>query len=1108
MLQQNWKVVSVLGTALITLFFYYFQFPHGESGSWLLIYFIATFFFYLCYKAYYILLEYDTIEFGLGKILSFFLSHFFFLCVFLFLSSGSSALMGMIFFSKILFFLILIVLIYILVYLVWRSILGYILKAYDSTSLSQKSWFFLLNTLSWNQLLHKKEETLLSFALGIISFFFCISLLAFFWYYSKTSVLLLFFFFFLFSLREILPTLNDLKSLSWSFENHQLDANDPQKFYRPYLLSTEFLFIVVTGLISVNFISVFRPFPIGWDDLGVYMNYPKLLAEVGGNMPLWSMYPWQLFTGIWYLFHSQTFAFLLNSFSSVIAFFVIFLWFSSLLPKDSKTFFNIPLLSWTIFLGLPMVVFQTAKDMKLDIGLFSVSFLAVMLLYILYSHISRLDRKHILLLLISIGALAWLAFTIKVTSLLLISSIIGVIFYFFLWYFWFLSYIFLYISIFTFWNLWGVMNVTFPSDNSLMVFWVSLLSLLLSIIFFYFSIRWEISRIRTLWIHLSLFLLGVIFSFLPWGIKNISELSNMSEFTIYRLIWGKIEYFEPDYLSIYNAKEYAEKTKLLTYQSLDENGNTKNEDLGRYFGYEEGINNYLKLPWNLTMQVNQKGEFTDIGFLFLAFIPSLFLFLPSRNKYFYSWILGLLFLGLIYFIPGPLSYFISSIFDIFKLPFGYLIILAIYLGCSSFLFFSLEKKDKLIEIFVYNLIFSTFFVFLWAISAFWVVWYGISMYGAFLFMIATGYFYLSEYQDHESEEIKDKKLSQSFLIFGIFLIYIFMSIIPRYVSNLQSSSFIDYKMGEYSENRAVFTSHPEYLDTLFALNIDDTKKDEFIRQYKNIFLQILTKYQMNEEVFTYLDSIQDIKSLESFALQVTSLSYDGSDIKILSLQKEMEGALEELYNNLIYPRKEFLSQQKIYKIGTFMRYFISDNTTRILEDSLVVNFDTYMFDTDSNLTAERIKKLWIGYLLVDLNAATIDNDPRKDLTRRYENLLSSFVWEKFQLVDTDSICLKVALEDYQSEKSMPSYILRAGINYDSYLNDNTLIERGKKLQDCHTRIIEILRDPSIDKTQKYTYLWQIMNYLAQNGKNLDDEWVLRDILMKFWVWYKALFKIQ
>jgi hypothetical protein len=48
-----------------------------------------------------------------------------------------------------------------------------------------------------------------------------------------------------------------------------------------------------------------------------------------------------------------------------------------------------------------------------------------------------------------------------------------------------------------------------------------------------------------------------------------------------------------------------------------------------------------------------------------------------------------------------------------------------------------------------------------------------------------------------------------------------------------------------------------------------------------------------------------------------------------------------------------------------------------------------------------------------LNAATIDKDARHNLTKRYEKLLDTFNSEKLELIETDSICLKVALDDFK-----------------------------------------------------------------------------------------------
>ncbi|MBT3727243.1 hypothetical protein HOG21_06340 [bacterium] len=47
-----------------------------------------------------------------------------------------------------------------------------------------------------------------------------------------------------------------------------------------------------------------------------------------------------------------------------------------------------------------------------------------------------------------------------------------------------------------------------------------------------------------------------------------------------------------------------------------------------------------------------------------------------------------------------------------------------------------------------------------------------------------------------------------------------------------------------------------------------------------------------------------------------------------------------------------------------------------------------------------------------MNAATIDKDERHNLTTRYENLLYTFTSNELELIETDSICLKVALEDF------------------------------------------------------------------------------------------------
>lgn len=80
--------------------------------------------------------------------------------------------------------------------------------------------------------------------------------------------------------KEIIESLASLWHYKIEFPNHKANGNFFEQVNLP-LLSTELLFMILTFLISVNFINIVRPMPIGWDDLGVYMNYPQIMANNG-----------------------------------------------------------------------------------------------------------------------------------------------------------------------------------------------------------------------------------------------------------------------------------------------------------------------------------------------------------------------------------------------------------------------------------------------------------------------------------------------------------------------------------------------------------------------------------------------------------------------------------------------------------------------------------------------------------------------------------------------------------------------------------------------------------------------------------------------------------
>ena len=142
-----------------------------------------------------------------------------------------------------------------------------------------------------------------------------------------------------------------------------------------------------------------------------------------------------------------------------------------------------------------------------------------------------------------------------------------------------------------------------------------------------------------------------------------------------------------------------------------------------------------------------------------------------------------------------------------------------------------------------------------------------------------------------------------------------------------------------------------------------------------------------------------------------------------------------------------------------MTYLINENHKRYFEDSLVFEFENFFYDANPNTTIDRMKKLGLKYLLVDLNAATIDKDPRHALTTRFEHLLVTMNSSSLKLVATDNFCLELALSERKKGKLQTdeAFIDIAGTNYESYRNGMN-VGRGQKLAQCQQYIIKMLNE--------------------------------------------------
>lgn len=1248
MVSYLFKTLILTVFSFVVIYFYYFSSSiHIENFNWYLPYLLVVWIIYSIYKYFQFESSEKKASLSLIKILWFFLLHLLILCILFFAYNKLWLWNWLELFFKIVYFSVLPILIVLISLSFWKKVTSYLPSIKNESVI----YTFLISLWVW-----------------FFSFVFLLDIIWILGFYNLYIVFLILAWFIAYSYKELISIFKWI--IDYKFEV------DIEEWNYLKLISTEFLFIVSTLVLCVSLISVFRPFPIGWDDLWVYMNYPHLMAEAGSIIALWQMYAWQTFTGIGYMFWSPTQAFYFNVVWWFLSFIALTLIVSDLFKSTSdskiKTFINIPLLIWTIFISMPMIVFQQAKDMKLDAWLF---FISIIPLYLIYKYYLKLDNKTYLekvksfvndkvlhrsfnisnlLIILIIWLLAWFAFAIKFTSLLLISSIIWVIFFARLWFLWFAWYLGIFFAVFTKANLWWMMNVVVnPNQIAWFETKFALISGTIWILLLAYTFVKKTEIVKKLLLEVWIFLLWVLIALLPWISKNIVE--SYPNISVWSIIWWTQEHFNFDKTLIYSEEELNKINKNIETRNNENKQESKcpstNEDLCRYFGYEKWINGYIKLPWNLTMQLNQAWEYTDIWYIFLALIPVILLFLPFRRKEYAYLIVLFLILELFIFVKADSNKLIENnslsgisettrsliftqnesvfqkssfgkdIYDIdvndyisrddinklltwaltfeavntkakelfynelktlvinkdlwpnlvliwnplssddfelikdlrilhdnystfnndissvvalekvissnkleqekdiliwiwkdnrnmnqvfsdflstFNLPFGYWIVLLIFFLPVLFFLFTLDEKNKnehkMISLFKYNLIFASFYTFLWTISAFWIVWYWITMYFSFLLIIAIWMFYLTSYSDDDSEKDFYIKWFGTLALALIILIYFVNSVFPHSFTNLKWAGYDQYKMWQINKDEAPFLYHSEYLKILFTLNIAEDKREDFLKEF-------------------ITDDIQEaIDWVEKMDIHDLSLILKEINQKHATLNMSAKKSLNNIYKNVTNPPEKYKNKVWIYRVWTFLKYHISENQKRLLEDSLLFNFNDYIYNSNTDKTIDNFKKLGLWYLLVDLNAATIDQDERHNLTNRYEKLLSTFVSDKLELVETDSICLKIALEDYnKSEKTqadMERFITISWVNYESYTADWKKINRWTKLLECYNVVNDLINDKKIDENN-YAYLLNLNNYISQNIDKFKTQNELYTLLQQqISHWYKVLFKVK
>ncbi len=753
-------------------------------------------------------------------------------------------------------------------------------------------------------------------------------------------------------------------------------------FFKEYLIPNidykeVLLFVILFTTFSLTLLLLGRPFPIGWDDLGVYMNIPNLLAQKGTLIGGSPAYNWSLFMSLGFvLFKSAQTAMTLSWVGGVLSSLALYNLSLRFLKRPSA------ILITTLFTTLPAIVFQLSKDMKVDLGLLFITLVILnttltlvekfdfaipsihpeskpkSLIYNLVNQIKVLSQTHFKDLAI-IGILCGYAFGIKYTSFIFILAISSIFAFellgsagLILW-----TGASMFISFQTF-----IINFSGITISKIDLSILTRFGLVLST----FATLWIILKAKKI-VNLGLLIsimatIGIfsLISFSPWMIRNYLENQDLS---FSGLLHGRSQ---APYLDIKRAEEkfalsgiQLESVTPLKYNEVAPTqpvftGVT--EEVRRYAGYEDSITRYITLPYDVVMNTNVKGQYVTIGFILISLLPLLFAWRFRNEKPILTLLLlvALLGIGSYSFISGRVyqncvteGFAVNCLRNTIDLaeknyPINTSIInlipkslvnitsqtltslqdipewtgILLIITISAFLFALYLKIDSSTHGKAL-MIFATSYGVMWILFAGGIYWYGITGF-AILFLLSG--IWLSE--DLRNDKYTKALYTSAHTITTLWIIFAFFAVF--YIGT--------------NTNQQIFSSTiGKYLTRPYS-------KTEAIRLINSAYPQAIEEINSHPEAY-------------------------------------------------------------VYRIGTFITYFIDNNDTRIYNDSLLDNFNSLYSESKSKEEiATKLKLENFRYLVIDLNTTTIDKTEEKSLKLKFDKLIDFTLDNPFiRLISTDRV---------------------------------------------------------------------------------------------------------
>ena len=715
---------------------------------------------------------------------------------------------------------------------------------------------------------------------------------------------------------------------------------------------------VLPVFVSLNLLAFYRPFPVGFDELLLYLNIPHQLQQGGALVAGNSAYYWSLIMSMGFFIEGNiTIVSWLSAVPGIISIFIVFLIAKRFLNHDFA------LVSATLFYILPTVIWHSSCDAKVDLALTMIFLGAVLVLLVFLSNsknkgtelssyllLSKIKSPAILNLAIWLGALCGWCLGIKYTAFIFIPALLAGLAYAASGLWMLSAAIMLLLSapllIFHVYSFTGIelgsSRETLVSGSLLAVLGIGLLA---------GAMVKHLKNTLTAFKFLTVAGLFALLIFSPWLVKNYQETSKA---TMTDMLNGKSTMEPLIDIIIRNHKASSLHIPLrkgptheffASLSSDQESTAPKKrtpsasfEEKNRYMGYETGLARYISIFRDACTLSNVPVLPNDAGLFIYLFLPIVFFSLFPRSL-------------LLNIIGGGV--FIALVL---------VSLLAVYNGTipnSTALGTIVHQHNTSASDFgiaIYNILLSP----LRLLNGLWASLYSLTTRGSFMicisFCLAFSAVLIFIQKQTFSKATADMKA---------LLIVIGVSLFGWW---LWGSGIVWYGL-------PVLALLPILIFYSITSSTKAMPKDPYLTKLVWAGTGIVVVLMLVLRMSSYLPSYSADASINRSFIRYACGTIDET-AALNDVNPVMNKVIRELN---AHPDK------KVLRVGTFMNYFIDRNDVRVYADNQLDLFNGIFeatYDVDAINVA--LKSAGVDYILFDLNTGSIDETPDKSLQKKVE----------------------------------------------------------------------------------------------------------------------------